>query len=219
MLQLPKSTEFNMRIPKQKFYDNLSVTPALKRSFIDQIRTIWWRHKIAVSTVNLAPGEVVAEIQVFEIKLVKQELDEAVLRQIDREIPYHILYILECDNAYQAWIGYKESSASNNFEFRVVKYYHTDWMEKDDLPLSLEGLSLDAVYENFVRQVAGNQLEKKQDSSLLEDIELETQTQRLSKEILRLDKLARAEKQPKKKFELVQQIRKLQQDMEALNGH
>lgn len=31
MLGLPKTTEFNKRIPKQKFYDNLAVTPALKR--------------------------------------------------------------------------------------------------------------------------------------------------------------------------------------------
>lgn len=32
MLGLPKSTEFNKRIPKQKFYDNLTVSPALKKS-------------------------------------------------------------------------------------------------------------------------------------------------------------------------------------------
>ena len=33
MLGLPKTTEFNKRIPKQKFYDNLAVTPALKKVF------------------------------------------------------------------------------------------------------------------------------------------------------------------------------------------
>lgn len=54
MLGLPKSAEFNKRIPKQKFYDNLTVSPALKRSFVDQIRIIYWANKIAPSTVNLA---------------------------------------------------------------------------------------------------------------------------------------------------------------------
>jgi hypothetical protein len=54
---LPKSTEFNKRIPKQKFYDNLNVSPALKRSFIDQIKVIYWANKIAASTVNLAEGK------------------------------------------------------------------------------------------------------------------------------------------------------------------
>ena len=69
MLGLPKSTEFNRRIPKQKFYENLSVTPALKRIFIDQIKVIYWRNKIAATTMNLAAGETVTEIEVFEVRL------------------------------------------------------------------------------------------------------------------------------------------------------
>ena len=56
MLGLPKTTEFNKRIPKQKFYDNLTITPALKKVFIDQIKAIYWRNKIAASTTNLAPA-------------------------------------------------------------------------------------------------------------------------------------------------------------------
>ena len=69
MLSLPKTTEFNKRIPKQKFYENLPVTPVLKRAFVEQIRTIWWRNKIAAATVNLAPGEAVTEIEVLELRL------------------------------------------------------------------------------------------------------------------------------------------------------
>ena len=40
MLGLTKSTEFNRRIPKQKFYENLTVSPALKRAFVEQIRVL-----------------------------------------------------------------------------------------------------------------------------------------------------------------------------------
>ena len=57
MLGLPMTTEFNKRIPKQKFYENLTVTPELKRVFIEQINTIHWRNKLAASTLNLAAGE------------------------------------------------------------------------------------------------------------------------------------------------------------------
>lgn len=35
MLGLPQSTEFNKRIPKQKFYENITITPVLKRIFVD----------------------------------------------------------------------------------------------------------------------------------------------------------------------------------------
>ena len=86
MIGLPKSTEFNRRIPKQKFYENLTVSPTLKRFFVDQIKVIYWRNKIAATTMNLAAGEVVTEIEIFEVKLNESKLDESVLRQIDKEI-------------------------------------------------------------------------------------------------------------------------------------
>ena len=145
MLGLPKSTEFNKRIPKQKFYDNLTVTPALKKVFIEQIKTIYWRNKIAVSTTNLAPGTVVTELEVFEVKLNSQILDDSFLCQIDKEIPYHILFILTCDGKSQAWIGYKEAAASGSNAFKVNRYYHTDWMQEDELHLVIDGLNMDAV--------------------------------------------------------------------------
>ena len=95
MLGLPKTTEFNKRIPKQKFYENLEISSALKKVFVEQIKTIYWRNKIAVSTMNLAPGTDVTEIEVFEVKLTEQTLAEGILRQMDKEIPYHILFLME----------------------------------------------------------------------------------------------------------------------------
>ena len=90
MFGLPKTTEYGKRIPKQKFYDKLNISQALKKVFVEQIKSIYWRNKIAPDTVNVAAGEAVTELEVFEISLNQKDLDEAVLRQIDREIPYHI---------------------------------------------------------------------------------------------------------------------------------
>lgn len=84
MFTVPTSTGFNKRIPKQKFYDNLSITLALKKAFTEQIKVIYWRNKIAPTTVNLAASDSVTEIEVFEIQLNTPELDESVLLQIDR---------------------------------------------------------------------------------------------------------------------------------------
>ena len=92
MLGFPVSTEFNKRIPKQKFYENLDVSPTLRRVFVDQIRIVYWRNKLAASTLNIAAGEAVTEIEVFEVRLNEPLLDEAVLKQIDKEIPYHLLF-------------------------------------------------------------------------------------------------------------------------------
>lgn len=77
MLGFPVSTEFNKRIPKQKFYENLDVSPALHRIFVDQIKLVYWRNKLAASTLNIAAGETVTEIEVFEVRLNDSQLDEA----------------------------------------------------------------------------------------------------------------------------------------------
>lgn len=208
LLNFPKSTEFNKRIPKQKFYENIAVTPAMKGAFVEQIRIIYWRNKIATTTLNLAAGEQVTEIEVFEVRLSAPKLDESVLRQIDREIPYHILFLLEYEGRYQAVIGYKEAAAGKT-AFKVDRYYSTDWLDEDDLPVHLDGFTLDAVYENFVRQIAGDVLVEENGTTLKESIEQQKQREQLEKQIVALEAKIRKEKQPKKKFELAQKLQKL----------
>ena len=217
MLGLPKSTEFNRRIPKQKFYENLQVTPAMKRFFVDQIKVIYWKNKIAATTLNLAEGEDVTELEVFEIRLNRQELDESVLRQIDREIPYHILFLLNYEDKYQAWIGYKEAATSGNTAFKVNKYYHTDWMAESELPLRLEGLSVDAVYENFVRQIAVDSLSKNEaGESLKESVNRDKEIQALKKQIDKLRAKIRKEKQLNVQMKLNAEMKVLKKQLDAV---
>ena len=102
MFGFPASTEYGKRIPKQKFYENIEVKPAVRRAFSEQIKLVYWRNKLAATTLNIARGEAVTEVEVFELRLHEPRLDEAVLRQIDREIPYHILFVLTCDGKARA---------------------------------------------------------------------------------------------------------------------
>lgn len=217
MLGLPKATEFNKRIPKQKFYENLSVTPAMKRSFVDQIKTVYWRNKIAATTINLAAGETVSEIEIFEVKLNSAPLDESVLRQMDKEIPYHIIFLLEYKGRYQAWTAYKEAATSGSNAFKVGTYYHTDWLPESELPLKLDGLSIDAVYENFVRQIAGDALEPETtDESLAESVARTERRKVLEKQIAKLQGNVRKEKQLNKQMQLNAELKKLKKEMEEI---
>ena len=214
MIELPKSTEFNRRIPKQKFYENLTVSPALKRIFIDQIKVIYWRNKIATTTLNLAAGETVTEIEIFEIKLNEKKLDESVLRQIDKEIPYHIVFLLEYDGRYQAWTAYKEAAISGNNAFKVGNYYHTEWLEESGLPLKIDGLNIDKVYENFVRQIAGDALQTEKQESLKESIDRDNRRQEIQKQIVTLQKKICKEKQFNKQVQLNTELKKLRRELD-----
>ena len=217
MIGLPKTTEFNKRIPKQKFYENISVTPAMRRVFIDQIKVIYWRNKIAPSTMNLEAGNAVTEIEVFEVKLNSTPLDVSVLRQMDKEIPYHIIFLLEYEGKYQAWTAYKEKAGSGNNAFKVDTYYHTDWLLENEIELKLDGLNMDTVYENYVRQIAGDALRTTttgEPESLKESVERDKQIQQLQKQIDALQAKVRKEKQLNRQMELNAELKKLRKELE-----
>lgn len=214
MLGLPKTTEFNKRIPKQKFYENLSLKPAIKKAFADQIRVIYWRNKMATTTLNLASGELVTEIEVFEIRLTSPDLNENVLRLIDGEIPYHILYLLEYNGKYQAVMGYKEKAGSGKAAFKVDRYYRTEWLTEKELPLHLEGLTIDAVYENFIRQIAGDLFTGNENTTLKESVEWQKRRGQIEKQIAALEARMKKEKQLNRKMELKAELKELTQALD-----
>lgn len=218
VFRLPEKTEFNKRIPKQKFYENIAISPALKRDFIEQIRNVYWRNKIAAATVNVAAGVTVTEVEVFEIELSGGALNEELLRQIDRKIPYHIIFILKYEERYQLWISYKEPAAAGRGAFKVESCYHTDWLYENDFSLRIEGLDLDAVYENFVRQIAGSALRPERDAaeSLKRSVERETRRRRLEKQINALENKIRREKQLNRRMELNTELKHLREKVTEL---
>ena len=87
----------------------------------------------------------------------------------------------------------------------------TSWQKTQDITVTLKGLDLNQIWENIIVQIgeinmdAGNTLE--------EQIAMDEQKAKLQKEIAKLEKQARAEKQPKKKFELVQKINQFKKEL------
>ena len=88
-----------------------------------------------------------------------------------------------------------------------TKLIQSEWQPAEDCTLSLKGLNLDDVWDNIVMQIG--RIDVEGGNSLEEQIAVEEERAKIQKEIARLEALARKEKQPRKKFELVQQIQKL----------
>jgi hypothetical protein len=197
----PQSTLFDRRIPKQKFYNKLSVTPVLKRSFTGDIEEIVWKNKLSAATMNVADGQMVKEIEIFEIRLKKKVYDKKILIQIDRGIPYHILFVLVYGGEVKLCIGYKEQNGNNQTAFGTPVYYETDWLAEDEVTLALDGLNMDAVYENVVRQIAGGSLavpaagQTEKTGTLAGDVAREEKRKELQKQIDALEKKIACEKQ------------------------
>ena len=90
----------------------------------------------------------------------------------------------------------------------------TDWKPTESCTLELRGLTLDKVWENAIRSLELGVWNE--ELSLDENLALHERREKLEKEIAKLEKQARAEKQPKKKFELVQRVRALQKQLDVL---
>ena len=91
-----------------------------------------------------------------------------------------------------------------------TKLMQTDWKSSDEQRIELQGLNLDKVWENIVIAVGGVNIEE--GNTLDRQIETDEKRRKLEKEIEKLEKQARAELQPKKKFELVTKINILKKE-------
>lgn len=211
MLNFPKSTVLGRRIPKQKFYENLDVTPEIKQLFAEQIRLITWENKLSSATMNIARGDAVEEIEIIHIKLTGQSLDKRVMALMDKQIPYHILFILErVDELFQIVVSYKEASLSGANAFQLKQSYHTEWMEREALTLPLSGLDMDSLYENVVRSIAGDAIAAPEAESLKEAVEQTQEREKLAREIEKLRSKMKKEKRLAKQMEIRREIQSLE---------
>ena len=194
MLGLPKSTELNKLLPKKAIYAKFQMNPAARERFDADISRISIVGEISSKTVGIAPGEGVASIFVLLVSLKRRDFHANTIAQISKLIDQNMLLVLEYEGQRKLAIYHG-------------KLIQTDWQAGELCEVNLKGLDLDAVWENLIIQVGGIQIQ--QGNTLDQQIAADEQRAKLEKEIARLEKLARAEKQPKKKFELVQRINQL----------
>ena len=87
----------------------------------------------------------------------------------------------------------------------------------DDLPLQMDGLNIDAVYDNFVYQIAGDALQANTGESLQDAVEREEQRKKLKKQIETLQAKIRKEKQLNVQMKLNGELKKLKKELEGLS--
>ena len=202
MLNLPKSTELNKQLPKKAIYAKFQMSPAAKTKFDADISRINIVGEISPNTTGITQGQNVSSIFVLQVVLKQRNFQQSTIAQISKLIDQNMLLVLDCGTERKLAIYHS-------------KLIQTDWVPADACTIELKGLDLDSVWENMITQVGGITI---QDGNTLDQqIASDEQQAKLEKEIARLEKLARAEKQPKKKFEIVQQIKEL--ELQLPGGH
>lgn len=201
MLELPTCCEVNRIIPKKTFYDRVNISTTLKQEFIDKLERIIWKYKISQDNLNIAKTDEVEEIEIFELVL-KEKCDvKNIIKVITISIPYSILFEIKYENEYRYAIKYEND---------IIQ---SEWNE--NIKLSINGLDLKAVYENFVKQIANienNFTDVKHELEKIKEIEI------LEKEINKLRNNIQREKQFNRKVELNKKLRELEKELEVLKS-
>ncbi len=214
MLAFPKSTLLDRSIPKQKFYLNLKASSSLERLFIDEVKSIRWMYKLAPDTFNIREGETVKEIEVLELSLKGSTISQEIVEAIDREIPYHLVFVMRYLDKGQIRISYKQDSKKKAGTFKVERYYTTDWIPYDDLTLPFDGLTMDRLYESFLLQVAGDRLQREAGDDIQEAVEKDIQREKLERRIQKLENKIRNERQFNRQVGLMEELREAQAQLE-----
>lgn len=219
MLGLPKSTEFNRFIPKQKFYKALYTKKSLpnktKNYFVKQIKSITWENKIDHTTMNIAKGSLVEEIEVFRVELHDYEIDDSVLYIIDENIPYHILFVFEYNNKKKYLLSYKEISREAR-TINIHKIFQSDWISEDEDLLKFSGISLDDMYENLLNSISNNVLDKFLSDTLKERVLSSIEYEKIQKQVNNLSKKIKKEKQFNRQVELNTELKELNKKISSL---
>ena len=198
MLGLPKATELNKQLPKNAIYAKFQMNTAERAKIDADISRITIVNEVSPAKINIADGERVKSFFVLLVALKRKDFEEKTIITISKLIPQNMLLVLEC-------AGEAKLAAYH------TKLMQTDWKRKEDISIELKGLNMDTVWKNIIVQIGGITIE--QGNTLDEQIAVDEQRMKIQKEIDRLTKLAKNEKQPKKKFELVQKINGLKKEL------
>ena len=201
MLGLPRTTEIRKQISKKAVYTRFQMNTAAKEKFDADISRVILVNEVNPASVNIPAGETVGGFFVMLVVLKKRDFDEKIIASLSKMIKQNILFVLEYESESKLAIYH-------------TKLMQTVWKNTDEQKLELQGLNLDKVWENIVIAVGGVNIEE--GNTLDRQIETDEKRRKLEKEIEKLEKQARAELQPKKKFELVQEKRRIERELESI---
>lgn len=198
MLGLPKATETNKQLPKMAIYAKFQMSNAAKERINADVSRLTIVNELSHSKTNIPAGETVKSFFVVSVALKRKDFNPNTIAMVTKLIPQNMLFVLEYGDEAKLAV-YRQ------------KLLQTDWKPKESLTVELKGLDLDRAWENIIVQVGSIQIAE--GNTLDEQIFADEKLAKIQKEIDRLEKLARAEKQPKKKFEIVQTLSKLRKEL------
>ena len=211
MYGLPQTTEIRKQLPKKAIYARFDLKPSQRDSFDADIARIDIVAVVSSATVPaLSPGSEVKEFYVLAVQLKRKEYDSKNIALLTKLIPQKMVLALHFADDVQfaiyhtklicsAWhVGTLRAASESTDEDKRTQHAAS---------LPLRGLNLDVVWENIVKSIG--QIDVEEGNTLSEQIATNDQRTKLLAQIATLERKMANEKQPRRKRELFEQIKKL----------
>lgn len=194
-LGLPESTRVKRSLPKAQLYKRFDWKPSQRDSFDGEVSRLEFVNWIAPRTLPaIAEGAEVKEISVIEVSLKSRDFDTKNIILLAKSIPQRIIYLLRSEDEAILAVYH-------------TKLFTTTWQPIDNVTVLIEGLSLDAVWQNIVAYVGS--FEVVAGNSLTEQIRIDDEHARLVRQIESLERQMRSTSQPHRQRKLYSEIKKL----------
>ena len=197
MYGLPQTTEIKKQLPKKAIYAKFNMPTSQREHFDADISRIDIEIGVSKATVPaLAEGEEVKEFYVLGIHLKRKEYDPKNILMLTKLLPHKMVFALHYEDEIQFAIYHTKLITS---EWQIITH--------NSSLITLQGLNLDSVWDNIVKQIG--HIEVQEGNTLTEQIKANEEQTKLLAQIKMLERKMTNEKQPRRKREYFEQIKKL----------
>ena len=200
MYNLPPGTEIDKALPKTAIYEKFELKPSQQKAFDADVSRMVITNVLSSHTLPaVAEGQSVKTIYVVSVQLKRRQyVSGKSIELLFRLIPQKMLLVLLHDGKTQLAVHH-------------TRLLTSAWMDEKETSILVSGLDLDMVWESIVAAVGGVALDRS--ISLDEQLDKDWKRRQVEQKIAQLEKKARAERQPRRKWELVEEIRRLEKEL------
>ena len=198
MLGLPQRTELSRQLSKQLVYKKFSLNTRQQERFDQDISRMLIVNEVSPRTVAIPEGAETKLFFVLRVDLKTADYDKKNIELLSRIVPQHLLLVLQFEGKARLAV------------FRQV-LMQTEWLNVEDFGITLDGSDLDQIWQHVIMTIG--QFELHDGNDIDTQIEQDERNRKLLAQIDALQKKAMREKQPRKKWDLMQQVKELKQQL------
>lgn len=210
MFELSSKTQVNRKFKMSELYKVMGADKTVKADAAN-VLSLTLTNVLNNDTLNFSAKGEVKEIYLFEIVLDTKTVPSLFISSLDKATNFHTAFILRCGSESMIYGAFKEYGEKG---MKVGKYYSTDWTAEKLIALPLGVNSLDEIYTAIIDELIP--ITARQAESTKDFVARYGEVVKLKKEIEKLQRLVDTEKQPKRRFELNDELKQKKKELENL---